>query len=193
MIYTSKHLLKLAVQLRDLEPNFMKWNTDSLHGNPPRLNRLLMIKSLCKAFNIEDEKSLFSGDFISGNAENYVRFADEIDEKLTKLFGESPEYSLSGTVDFFKWPYRRTLNYRCRIEGLLSINNTMLMPNSLDFYIVPMTDKINDSITENLATLEKFLCDMIDPIGNSFEEEFLIEEYGFPKEVDLDKLDLKFM
>ena len=190
MIYTSKDLLKIAVELRDLEPNLAKWDKDYFKDNPPRLQRLLMVDSLCKAFNIENIESLFNGDFILRNHNNYKAFANEIDEKIALLFNEKPEYSTISTVDFFKWPYRRTLNYRCRVEGLFSINNTMLLPNSLDFYVVPMTEKINNSIIENLSALEKFLCDIIDPIGNSFEEEYLIEEFNFPKNINLKEIDL---
>jgi len=192
-IYTSEHLLKLTVELRNLEPDLKRWNTHTFRNNPPRLQRLLMINALCKVFDILDIDSLFSGDFIIENADNYVSFTNEVDTKITELFGGAPEYSTIGTVEFFKWPYRRMLNYRCRIEGLFSINNTVLLPNSLDFYIIPITEKINASIIDNIAPLEKFLCDIIDPIGNSFEEVYLIEEYGFPKNIDLEDIDLKFM
>ena len=193
MIYTSKQLLKLAVELRNLEPDLDRWNDETFRENPPRLQRLLMIKSLCKAFDIPNINNLFSGDFISEKSSNYISFANEVDSKITILFGGKPEYSTIGTVDFFKWPYRRMLNYRCRIEGLFSINNTVLLPNSLDFYIIPMTEKIHASIIEHLPPLEKFLCDIIDPLGNSFEEVYLIEEYAFPKNIDLKELDIKFM
>ena len=192
-IYTSKYLLKLAVELRNLEPDLKRWTTNIFKENPPRLQRLLMINTLCKVFRISDIDSLFSGDFIDENVDNYISFANEVDTEITKLFGSTPEYSTIDTVEFFKWPYSRMLNYRCRIEGLFSINNTMLLPNSLDFYIIPITEKINASIINNLAPLEKFLCDIIDPTGNSFEEDYLIKEYGFPKDIDLDDLDLKFM
>ena len=112
---TAKNLLMLFLELKSLSPVINEWTEEELKSNPPRYYRMLQLKALIKAYNIESFEDFMNGSFIEKNVVEYynVVFQKAKRELRTDKYDDMDTSHRSSTG--VKSLFEMLLEYRCDI------------------------------------------------------------------------------
>ncbi len=209
--WTTKDLLYKTFEFKGMVPNTNEWNEKSLKFNKPRLIRFKRINALLKAFQLirtEEQKNTFwtilkgnkkvkegeitqneiipflRGDFINKRESvTYPNIQTIIENE--KAF-ESDSFKPRDISQF----YRHLMKYRIEINNILHHNSGVLEASSLGFRsAISLTNEMNNELYKKVETIDQMLLEIINPENLTFNEDILINEYGFPKE-DLNAIDM---
>lgn len=202
--WKTKDLLNIVFEFKNMVPNSDYWNQKSLKHNKPYLIRFKRIQALFKAFeltNTEKEKSSFwnglkrnqilrereliqeeifsflAGDFILKRETVVYPNIQKIIEK-EKIF-DSDAFKPWDIYSF----YHHLMRYRIEIDNVLTHNSNVLEANNLGFRsAMSLTFQLNKDLCKKVEQIDEILSEIINPNNLTFEEDLLIDIYGFPKE-----------
>lgn len=199
--YTALDLLNTVIEFTNMTPDSKEWNFECQKDNTPRFVRLEQIMAMMWAFvpelsaakdigrSIED---FCSGDFIARRPiEHYASLLDEIQTTIANShFGADK----NGKISVYDLPhnYYNLLNYYVKLKKLINFNSGMMEISYPYYFSYIVTGSVSNSISSNAEILSRLLVKFIDPLGQSFTKDELIERYYYPDE-DLLDLDLNWM
>jgi hypothetical protein len=210
--WTTKDLLYKTFEFISMVPNSNEWNENSLKYNQPRLIRFKRLNALLKVFGLtrsEEQKNnlwtMMSGkkkikesELTKNEITPFLR-GDFIYKRETARYPKTQaliEKEKSFKSDIFKPRdvysfYHHLMKYRIRIDSVLRHNSGVLEASSLGFRsAISLTAQLNNDLYKKAEKIDELLFEIISPENLIFEEENLIQEFGFPQE-DLNAIDME--
>jgi hypothetical protein len=184
---TAHSLLLGFLELRGFSPKLADWTEERLSDNPPRLIRLRRLIAMFRAFGLPwDPESFTEGRFIDPRHPRYTTLLAKIAEELPVGSREwATDYQLPG---FFQ----RLLDYRIRVDGVLSYSSGVLEASGLFLHAHRKVQELNQVVRDHVANIDNTLAALISPEDSSFSVGQLIRDYGYA-DVDLLQIDLDWV
>ncbi len=182
---TATSLLDKFLELRQLSPDVETWSESYFQDSPPRLARWRQWVALLRAFEIDCRPTEFvEGQFLRTTSERYVPL-------LQRLKLERPDILESSAGDYVQqlpFCFNILLEYRIRLEEVLSNASGVLEASGLYLLMFLRAEQLNRTIRENVEPIDALLGEFISPERAQFTLEQLARDFNYPL-VDLLELD----
>jgi hypothetical protein len=112
---------------------------------------------------------------------------------LAKIAEELPVGSREWATDY-QLPgfFQRLLDYRIRVDGVLSYSSGVLEASGLFLHAHRKVQELNQVVRDHVANIDNTLAALISPEDSSFSVGQLIRDYGYA-DVDLLQIDLDWV
>ncbi len=186
---TSLVMLNMVTSFSSVYPEEKYWNLENFKNDYPSYIQLQQISILMKVFLSDslfyggleyDIRNVLSGEFIEKrDISVYSDLLVEMDREFTASTYQFDKKEPWNTFHI-RHHYKDLLEYRQYLTKILNINSGIMEISYPYLYSVQVIDKINANI--DISQIDMFLSLAIDPQKRSFDKEYLISEYGYPKE-----------
>jgi len=192
-LITEKELLTIFLELYSMDNSPKNWSIEKFLDKPNRLYRLHMINSLMKAFNVEcTYKEFIDGEFITDTQLNKWNDFKKNIEKTPLNKEEFNGSKLETKLTDIKLIYSCLINYRLNAQVLLTSNDLIYASSGEFGRFVNLMNNISKNLYKELQKIDAVLCFCINPLGISFSEQELINNYEFPK-INILDIDMECM
>jgi len=146
-----------------------------------------------KAFNVEcTYKEFIDGEFITDTQLNKWNDFKKNIEKTPLNKEEFNGSKLETKLTDIKLIYSCLINYRLNAQVLLTSNDLIYASSGEFGRFVNLMNNISKNLYKELQKIDAVLCFCINPLGISFSEQELINNYEFPK-INILDIDMECM